>query len=126
MGSSLPALDEGHWAFVSGPFAKGIGPWTVDRYPPTLDLGQLTTHGRTSAPAHVPTNKDHGPLTFALKDWVFLLATHNGLSGGRIRPNSTLLDGRAPNEDPCSNDECGLMWAITAIAKITVPPGLRA
>ena len=65
-------------------------------------------------------------MTFAPKDWVLLLAAYDGLSGGRIRPNSTLLDGRAPNEYPCSNDECGLVCAITAMAKITVPLGSRA
>ena len=79
---------------------KGEGPRTAGLPPLTKDRGQLTTCGRTSAPAHVLRDKDRGPLTFALKDWVFLLAASDGLSGGRIRPNSTLLDGRALNEDP--------------------------
>jgi len=106
--------------------ANGRGPWAAILQPLTKARGQLTPFSRTSAPAHVPTNKDHGPLTFALKDWIFLLAAYDGLSGGRIRPNSTLFDGRAPNEYPCSNDECGLVCAITAMDKITVQPGLRA
>ena len=65
-------------------------------------------------------------MTFALKDRVVLLAAYDGLSGGRIRPNSTMLDRQAPNEDLCIDDDYHLMCAINAMAKITVPLGLRA
>ena len=90
MDSSPPALHEGHWTVVRGP-CKGLRaaillPWTKGR-------GPLSPLGLTSAPAHALRNMDRGPLTFANKDWVFLLAAYDGLSGGRIRPNSTLLDG---------------------------------
>ena len=54
--------------------------------------GPLSPLGLTSAPAHALRNMDRGPLTFAPKDWVLLLAVYNGLSGGRILPNRTLLD----------------------------------
>jgi len=106
--------------------SKVKGPWAAILQPLTVDLGHLSPSGVTSAPAHVLRNKEQGPWTFALKDWVLLLAAYDGLSGGRIRPNSTLLDGRAPNEYPCSNDECCLMCDITAMAKITVSLGSRA
>ena len=100
----------------------------MDRYPPTLDLGPQTSLALrcTSVPAHVPTNKDSGPLTFVPKDGQLFIAAHYGLTVGRIVPDSALLYSPAPNEDPCSNDWCGLMCAIAAMAEITVQLGFRA
>ena len=49
MDSSLPELDEGYWSVVSRPCVKGKLQRTLDRYPPTLDLGQLTTCGRENS-----------------------------------------------------------------------------
>jgi hypothetical protein len=130
------------WTALLRRYMKGIGPlsercvqmangkWqrTVDRYPPTVDQGPWTSFALRCNKCTGPCSKGQGPWTFDLapKDWVLLLAAYDGLSGGRIRPNSTMLDGRAPNEYPCSNDECCLMCPITAMAKITVLPGLRA
>ena len=66
---SLPALDEGHWAVVRGPFANGKGLRTVERNPPTVDRGPRTASTERSNKFIGLRSKEQGSWTKCQEMW---------------------------------------------------------